>query len=202
MNSLKSIVMLALLMGLHASCATSYRISSFPEGAQVYSNDKLLGDTPLKVSSADIDVKTSGGTLLRVEKDNYKRLWIWIPVSGKDYQIDLNMAFLHPTRSDTNTAQMSMLDKKRSGISVIADKLLTMQGDLLLAKPVEQEKLDALKKDNPNFGSIYFLDSVQKILNKDNDSAALALKDAVKYSPEESDFESLKNEIEIATEEP
>ncbi len=182
------------LVFLHFSCATKYSISSYPDGASIYSGDKLIGNTPLIISSSDISQMSSSGILLRVEKKNYKRLWAWLPANGKKYNIYLNLSFLHLDK-DLELDDTLKYKNSKKNLSRVSDKMLDLQNKIFISKKGDDNLIESIKNDNPSLGSVYYLEAIKKIIDNDNKASSDAIEKAVKNSPAEEDFVLLRNEI-------
>ncbi len=193
MKLIFKILFLFLPLSMMPSCSASYHIITKPDKALVFSGDKKLGETPITVKESEVDTKTGNGVLLRIEKEGYKGVSVWIPSGMYDYSVSLNLSMFYQLSSNQNSAIESL--STRSDLYKVSDKLLSLQTQILLNTPIKTEDLEGLIKSNPTLGSAYFLSAITFINKGDKNQALLMLKEAIKYAPNEFDFLSLYNEI-------
>jgi len=179
-------------------CATTYKITTIPAGANVYNNEeKLLGVTPLEITEKDFPSggKDGNGVVVRIEEKGYKRLWLWMPRNSKKYQVNINLAFLHPLKNQEQE-ELKSSRMKRSNLSILSDRILDIQTKLLLSQKVDDKAIADIKNDNPTLGVIYYLEGIQLLSQNKSSEALASLRKAVDLSPEEEDFLTLYNEVQ------
>lgn len=174
-------------------CATSYTIKTKPAGARVMAGTKELGKTPVTFSDDQVSDRQADGVLVRVENDGYKALWLWLPAGQYTYEINLNLSPFYQrvtTDGTINDQEISRADLNR-----VTDRLLNLQTALLLGQPMPKEDLKRISDANPTLGSAHFLNALELLKAGKKDEARVRLREAMRFSPGESDFLLLYNEL-------
>lgn len=184
---------LAVVLAFLPSCQSTYKIATKPEGAEIYAGDKLLGKSPLTISASDIPTQMAGGVLIQVRNSGYKPISVWLPNSSYNTDYILNLTPFYERADSSIAIEDNAIN--RAELYVLSDLLLVMQNSLLHGTPIKEDEVKVLLETNPTLGSSYFLASLLALRQKKQSDALTLLKDAVRYSPAESDFLALLNEV-------
>jgi hypothetical protein len=171
------------------SCSTTYRLTSKPQGATVFSGTTNLGTTPIELTLDQITEKLGEGGQLRLELTGYFPLTIWLPDTGNNINasINLNPLKLSNMRAEKNT----LVDVPRLKINSLTDLLLDYQSKLLKGEQLASADVIKIVNSNPSLGSAYFLAALALLNeNKTAESTSYANK-ATRFSPLELDFHIL-----------
>jgi hypothetical protein len=186
----KHFLLTLLLVYNGAGCATKALISSSPPGVSLFDGEKKLGDTPLEVSSDTLTPSgDTGGFMVRLEKEGYHKVWLWIPKGVRGLNMSVNLQpFLMNDQKLIKPTSKAKLD-------AISANLLSVQQELLLGQEVSEDRVATLVKNNPEIGTSYFLEAVLLLRKGDKGEAFERLGTAMRLSPNEPDYIALYREL-------
>jgi hypothetical protein len=187
------IVVSALLL---CSCGSNYSLKTLPDDAEIKVGDQLIGKSPANFSAGALPdaAKKAGGYLVRVAKPGYKSLWVWLPNSGRDYSISLNLLpFFQRDGKSSVLGQTSAASP--DDLNLLTDTVLFLQDNLLNGDKVEAALVDQTFAANPLLASAHYLKALQSLRKNAKDEANAFLSSAILYAPLEGDFQTLKNEL-------
>lgn len=176
------------------ACQSQLSLSTFPPGAAVYSNDKKIGVTPLDIDEVALGAPQAGGNLLLIEKENHKRLWLWIPAgSGGSYSINMQSFII---QKDDQQASKSSEYAAKQNLYRISRSFIEAQ-NLVFSKKFDEAapKIEQMSKDYGAVGTAFYLDAVQKIGQGKQDAALESLRRAAELAPEIVEFTALYNRM-------
>jgi hypothetical protein len=189
------LVLLLLPLALAAGCATTVQLSSSPPGVKIYdgAEGKELGTTPVTLTEEMVKTEVSGGYLVRLERQGYRKVWLWYPSGVRNLNVTVN---LEPFRSTGGAGTEKVLRQfSKAQLDVLGAEMLALQADLLVGSKVEPERVDQLLKSNPEIGTSHYLSALLKLRQGDKDGAAKLVAEATRLSPEEPDYIILNREL-------
>ena len=181
---------------LVTDCSSSYQLLTLPDDAEIFAADKSLGKSPADFSGSDLpeQAKKAGGYLLRVVKAGYRPLYVWVPEGGRSYHFTLNLLPFYQKDRSTDLLEAER-DFSTDELNQLADQAMFAQDNLINGNTVEAALIQDLIASHPNLGSAHFLKALESLRGNKKDEAKTYLTDAIRFSPLEKDFLSLRNEI-------
>lgn len=183
----------ALLLGvLVVSCQTSITLNTSPPGTRVLVGNTTIGVTPITLDASKLAKVEAGGHLIRLERDGYKNLWIWVPAGIRGLDLALNLEAFRVSEAE---ARMIVNE------SASRDELYELSWDLLRAqtaiflKAESSPDLEKLLASYGSLGVVRYLSALEQLRKGDGERALAELEAAVALAPKEPDFLALLNEL-------
>lgn len=189
----KGFIFAAFLAVQAIGCATTYELKTKPDGANIVAEGKVLGKTPFEFTSDQVSTKSANGILVRLEKDGFKPIWLWMPEGLQNYNVSVNLTPFYQRVSSQVKIDDHEMD--RNDLYRLTDILLNAQKNLLMDEKIDEKNISALSEANPTLGSMHFLEALRLLKKGQKKEAIIHLRDAVRFSPGEFDFLALYNEL-------
>lgn len=186
--------LLILFVMLSTACASTMNMASSPPEVEVSYKGKVLGKTPFLVDFGSLEADENGGFLMEMKKTDYRKVWLWIPKGIRGITMNINMQpfFIKDDEQKTVALKLPKTILNKNGAEI-----LKMQTALLAEQAVDDAQLTKLMKANPESGAHLYLAALSDLRSNKKEQAIAKLKDAVRFSPGESDYIALLAELGV-----
>lgn len=175
------------------SCASTYNISTKPPGALISVDGKEIGKSPITIKSTDISKRYANGVIFDIKLEGYQKVKVWMPDEGRRFETLINLnPFYQRVKGEfrVSNSEISRLD-----LNKLVYSLMETQKKMLVNDQTSDKYLDNVLDANPTLGSAYYLRSLSYLKNNKKKEGLSLLEEAMYYSPKETEFLELYNEV-------
>lgn len=183
-------LVLSFAILMHVGCATSLKMTSSPPEVTVFEGEQKIGVTPLEITSDKMKTKVANGYLLRLEREGFHKVWVWVPDGIRGLNLVVNLQPFIKVEDIAKNKAMS-----RSEIDGVSARVLSMQKDLLLKGVVPDDVVAALVTQYPQVGAAHYLAALNLLRKGSKPEATEEAKKAILLSPSEPDYVVLYREL-------
>jgi hypothetical protein len=178
---------------LFFACQTSLNLNTSPPGTTVREGDKVLGTTPLTLSEDKFPSTEAAGHLLTLEREGYKKIWLWVPKGIRGLDLLFNLEVFQVSEVEAN----SLIDEKasREELYKLSWELLRAQTAIFLNKRADDPAIAKTLENNESLGVVRYLAALGELRSGNYDGALKNLEQAVLLAPREADFLGLLNDV-------